>query len=267
MKYAVRDEGDPRKYFIMIPNMIDDSSLSAIAFRLYVHLKRVAGEEGKCWQSVRTMAEACNMSPMSVSRARKELEQDGYIRCNSVPSQRGKTTYEIEVVDVWVENGLKYASTRSKPISTSSDTNSTSQVLISTSSSIKEEPIKKNQLRKTQEEEETSITSSVSSFGDNMARDSLKLYTMVTGQIQPINSHVDRVIADLSTVLDHYKSIDAAVNDGQRVFARWCSTQGKSGKTYSRVNVGWLGWWLDEIAPSPEKKELSIEERIFGVKR
>ena len=103
-----------------------------------------------------------------------------------------------------------------------------------------------------------------SEFGNNGTRESMRLYTLVTNQPAPPRDQVDRLLEDMATVLDHYKTVDAAVPDGKRVFARWCGTTGKSGKPYSAVNVGWLGWWLDDIAPRPEKAELSVIERIFG---
>ncbi|GAF99333.1 unnamed protein product, partial [marine sediment metagenome] len=42
---------EDRAYFTMMPNIIDDMGLDPYAFRLYVHLRRVAGENGACWQS------------------------------------------------------------------------------------------------------------------------------------------------------------------------------------------------------------------------
>lgn len=87
---------------------------------------------------------------------------------------------------------------------------------------------------------------------------------MVTGQINPPSSQVDKAITDLSTILDHYKSVDAAIPDGKRAFARWCSSSRKDGRPYSATNTDWLGWWLDDIAPRPEKAELSVIERVFG---
>lgn len=99
----------------------------------------------------------------------------------------------------------------------------------------------------------------------NLARSCQSLYQQVTGQITMPRSQLDNALEDLATILDHYKSVDAALPDGKRVFARWCSTRSaKTGKPYSAVNVGWLGWWLEEIAPRPEQQERSIMDRIFG---
>jgi hypothetical protein len=51
-----------RRYFTIIPNMVDDLGLSPYAYRLYGHFRRVAGEAGECWQSTATLAETCKMS-------------------------------------------------------------------------------------------------------------------------------------------------------------------------------------------------------------
>jgi hypothetical protein len=77
----VVDAGDLRLYRTEIPNLIDDMNLSVYAFRLYVHLKRVAGasNEGACWQSTRTLATHCGMSASKVSESKQELVDAGLI--------------------------------------------------------------------------------------------------------------------------------------------------------------------------------------------
>lgn len=105
-------------------------------------------------------------------------------------------------------------------------------------------------------------SSALSAFDNGRPRECERLYQQVTGQITFPSSQAEQAIIDLSAILDHYKAVDRAVSDGQGVFARWCNTQGKNGKTYSRVNVGWLGWWLADIAPKPEKQEQSFTEKL-----
>ena len=97
-----------RKYRTEIPNMIDDAGLSVYAIRLYVHIKRVAGDKGKCTQSTRTMAELCNMSVGSVSTAKKDLLDAALIRIRKVKVSKGYSD-EITIVDVWDENFDIYA--------------------------------------------------------------------------------------------------------------------------------------------------------------
>lgn len=97
-----------RKYRTEIPNMIDDAGLSVFAVRLYVHIKRVAGDKGKCIQSTRTMAEMCKMSVGKVSASKKELLNAALIKIRKVKVSSGYSD-EITIVDVWDENFDVYA--------------------------------------------------------------------------------------------------------------------------------------------------------------
>src|SRR3990172_7657622 len=134
--YQVRDEGDPRKYYTTIPNIIDDMDLSVYAYRLYGHLKRVAGDGGKCWQSTETLAKACGMGWATVSRAKTELVGKELIIIEQVKNpQGGKDFHNITITDVWENNTIKYA--------TSTQEGATSHQEITTShQEIKNNPIK-----------------------------------------------------------------------------------------------------------------------------
>ena len=134
--YQVRDEGDSRKYYTTIPNIIDDMDLSVYAYRLYGHLKRVAGDGGKCWQSTETLAKACGMGWATVSRAKTELVGKELIIIEQVKNpQGGKDFHNITITDVWENNTIKYA--------TSTQEGATSHQEITTShQEIKNNPIK-----------------------------------------------------------------------------------------------------------------------------
>ena len=107
----VDDARHERKYFMMIPNMVDDMGLSLIAYRLYGHFKRVAGETGASWQSTDTLAKSCNMSQASVSRAKRELLARKLITLDK--RKEGPVRYDhIEMVDIWPENMARYAKAR-----------------------------------------------------------------------------------------------------------------------------------------------------------
>jgi len=107
---ASTDAGKLRDYRTEIPNLIDDAKLSVYAFRLYVHLKRVTGEHGKCWQSTHTLASICKMSAGRISKAKKELETEGLIQIQKVKDRTGWHD-EITVVDLWRKNYATYAPT------------------------------------------------------------------------------------------------------------------------------------------------------------
>lgn len=89
--------------------MVDDMGLSVHAFRLYAHMKRVAGDSGVCWQSTRTLARACNMSVGKVSGAKKELRAKGLIARDE---QLGISDRFI-IVDVWDRNYRTFTEGRS----------------------------------------------------------------------------------------------------------------------------------------------------------
>jgi hypothetical protein len=107
-KTRARDRSSLRHYRIELPNLIDDMGLSVYAFRLYVHLKRVAEDEGSCWQSARTLAEACSMSAGQVSKAKDELEQKQLI-ARHPKILRGGIGDDITIVDIWPKNFAHYA--------------------------------------------------------------------------------------------------------------------------------------------------------------
>ncbi len=104
-QYVIRDE-NPISHFSQIPNLVDDMNLTPFAYRLYGHLKRVAGENGKCWQSTETLAKACGMSAGKVSDAKKELENvfPPLIRIVSKEKDDGRTYHEIFISDIWKIN-------------------------------------------------------------------------------------------------------------------------------------------------------------------
>jgi hypothetical protein len=101
------DAGDLRRYRTEIPNIIDESDLSVFAFRLYAHLKRVAGDSGACWKSTKTLAAACKMSTGQIVKAKNELEEFGFIKIKS----GNKAVHEsdtITIVDLWPENMQRF---------------------------------------------------------------------------------------------------------------------------------------------------------------
>ena len=97
------------KYFAMIPYMvIEMSELSHIAFRLYIYLKRVCGDEGRCWMTIETLAKKCSMRRASVIKARKELEKHKLIRMERRRKENGALEISSFVLDVWKTNKKIY---------------------------------------------------------------------------------------------------------------------------------------------------------------
>jgi hypothetical protein len=114
MNSNIIDAGDLRKYRTEIPNIIDDMDLSVYAFRLYVHIKRVAGANGgECWQSTRTMADTCKMSVGAVSKAKQDLMDAGLIVVTHREKEKGETDI-ITIVDIWQKNFAAFST--SEPV-------------------------------------------------------------------------------------------------------------------------------------------------------
>lgn len=98
---VIIDKSDLRKYRTELPNLYDDAGLDPYQFRLLAHYVRV----GNCYESVRTTARKCGMSPAQVCTKRKELAEVGFI----VVTDNDYGTFNIEIVDKWTENFTKYS--------------------------------------------------------------------------------------------------------------------------------------------------------------
>lgn len=106
----ILDDGDLRKYYCQIPNMIVDAGLSVYALVLYLQFKRVTGELGYCNKTTETLAAACKMSAGSVSNAKKELFDAGLIRIEKIINGNGQYKNDkVTIVDIWPENMAKYS--------------------------------------------------------------------------------------------------------------------------------------------------------------
>lgn len=105
----IQAEGDYHKYYIEIPNMVDDLHLSVYAFRLYAHLKRITWESGTCWKNARHLAEQCDMSVGSVANAKEELEKNHLIYTHLEAGAHGEFAgHVITLVNIWKQNYEKY---------------------------------------------------------------------------------------------------------------------------------------------------------------
>jgi hypothetical protein len=106
------DNGDERKFFALIPNLIDDLELSPYAVRLYLHIKRRTGEVpgGVCFETSSNIAKICKMSTGSVSKAKKELKAAGLISIAQRKRGHGEFDgHDITINDIWEQNILKYS--------------------------------------------------------------------------------------------------------------------------------------------------------------
>lgn len=109
----IYDRSDLRKYRTETPNTVVkgriSKKLSVHAKFLYVYLKSVAGDNGECWQSTKTLAEGAGMSAGTVSKCKRELAKNGLIEIDKGDHKKGKSDV-ITIVDIWGKNMLEYAS-------------------------------------------------------------------------------------------------------------------------------------------------------------
>lgn len=109
MKFKIQ-ETRPRepRHFAMIPRMVNETKMSTQSYRLYGHIKQVAGDNGHCWQTIKNLAKVCSMSKSSIIKAREELEALGFITVSKVVDERKGIFYVMSPTWLWDENNNKY---------------------------------------------------------------------------------------------------------------------------------------------------------------
>jgi hypothetical protein len=121
-KIDIVDSGDLRKYYTIIPNIIIDMELDQYSFRLYAVLKRIAGEKGRCWKSVKNLSAISNMSVGKVTAAKKILIKNNLISVTKrMKTDETHDTDLITIVDVWVDNMGKYSKNTTKSMPSCGD--------------------------------------------------------------------------------------------------------------------------------------------------
>jgi hypothetical protein len=112
MENRLSNSAPDRKYFTVVPNLLDELDLSPIAFRLYFHLRRIAGEEVEIRKSTKKLADKVGCSSGAITNAKRELELLGLINIQEKANERH--VYHIIVVcDVWKRNVEEFHSDRS----------------------------------------------------------------------------------------------------------------------------------------------------------
>ncbi len=166
-RIRVVDDGDPRKYWAQIPNIVCDMELPSQVLALYVQIKRACGEDGVCYKSTRTLAKALKVGTGTVVRAKALLEKPWpqignrpLIRTTSKPNPQGGKPYdEISVTDIWRANIERFTSANMELDDVEQVPKSAEQVP-NTSANME---LKKNPLKKNQEEEQRDPLASLKS--------------------------------------------------------------------------------------------------------
>lgn len=101
-----------REFFIQTPNLLDYLNLTPHEFRLYSHYIRVCGDNGTCWESVRTTAAHCRIGLGTVVRSRDALE-DTYklVYTNKKLIEDGDNIHVV-IRDIWPINSQFLAMVR-----------------------------------------------------------------------------------------------------------------------------------------------------------
>jgi hypothetical protein len=88
----------------MVPHFIWRLGLKPLQVVVYVYLIRVAGIDGTCWQSTKTIAKATGVSVGTVSKARKALEATGLITVTKTGKAGRGHSYEVTIPNLWAVN-------------------------------------------------------------------------------------------------------------------------------------------------------------------
>jgi len=97
---------ESKKYFTIVPNyVIEHSSVYELA--IYTYLKRVAGENGTCWESAGNIGKKIKADPKTIRKYLKILLNKNLIEKVGV---KGKTkpTAEYKIVKIWELNAKYY---------------------------------------------------------------------------------------------------------------------------------------------------------------
>ena len=105
MSESVRDAGNLHRYFSSVPHLVvDDDRLTREDRALYLYYKRVAGENGECFQPNKTVAERSGVGVTMLKESKARLVEYGYITVAEVP---GNPTV-VTINDVWDKNFESY---------------------------------------------------------------------------------------------------------------------------------------------------------------
>lgn len=105
--FRIIDKSGDRKYFTIIPNFIVNHS-TVFEQAIYLYMKRVAGEEGSCWESPINIAKKLGVDPKTVRKYQKKLVERGWIEVVGT-HRKTKPTLEYRIVDLWALNTKHYA--------------------------------------------------------------------------------------------------------------------------------------------------------------
>lgn len=141
------------------PNIIWDLKLNSFSRDLYAYYKKVAGDDGYCETSSATIQKILGMSPNTITKYRKILEQPHellggkplIVTSHRTTEKGDPDTVYVQIVNIWRENGdnervKKEMRDKKQNMGTARDAGGVPQEMREGTSrdANKEEPIKKN---------------------------------------------------------------------------------------------------------------------------
>jgi hypothetical protein len=151
-RHSVTDNGDLRKYYAAIPNIVFKLGLNPYELALYVYLKQVAGEDRACWKSTATIAKEIGMGAGTVSKIktslaapRAEIGNKPLIMITTEMQNGGNANHVITITDIWPENMAELSRVREAKATRSRDERARSgDEGTRSAGGDKEEPLNKN---------------------------------------------------------------------------------------------------------------------------
>jgi len=122
-KFIVIDESSLHRHRTELPNILFDLDLDPYEFRLYCHIKKIAGDGGSCWMSVTRLAKETKISVRKIQTIKKKLAS-GFSKLGGLPLikvTKRKTdlgdpdTDLIQMLDLWRLNFQKAYGLNKKP--------------------------------------------------------------------------------------------------------------------------------------------------------
>jgi predicted transcriptional regulator len=100
---AFQNKSNDWKYFTIIPNWILDN-LPIYDAMLYIHIKRIAGENGQCWASMRYLAQKMKVSLGQIYKSLQNLTELGLIEFVGTKKVKRRPRNVYQIVDIWKLN-------------------------------------------------------------------------------------------------------------------------------------------------------------------
>ena len=145
MPIEIQDESGDRRYFTIVPNYILNHS-TAIDQALYLQMKRLAGEDGRCFATQETLQRKLGVGKQTLKKSLDYLVEHKWIEF--IGRTGGKTrpinTYKIN--DIWKLNSDHYEKISSEMEVSKKDKSQNGSKISSETTPIRRTNIKKNHI-------------------------------------------------------------------------------------------------------------------------